>query len=126
MELDTFKRLLELHKNNEKYLDSIDEILGVDLSETVTNTSFWEVWDIVWNNEYTEKGADWISWFVFERSDTDEPQAWDNGVPILNSIEELWKYVETNYKKVNTDLENSYKSGYSEGYKEGVESQRNT
>jgi hypothetical protein len=44
---------------------------------------------------YGESGEDWISWFLYERVDSDESQAWDEEKnPICYDIESLWKHVE--------------------------------
>jgi hypothetical protein len=99
MKLEKFKRVFELHKENDKFLDDSSDILGVDMGESVPVTSFWEMIDLFWSIEYTEGGIDWINWFMFERSDDEGPYAWDeNKNPILNDLEELWEYVEENYK----------------------------
>jgi len=99
MKLKKFKRVFELHKENDKFLDDSSDILGVDMGESVPVTSFWQMIDLFWSIEYTEEGIDWINWFMFERSDDEGPHAWDeNKKPILNDLEELWEYIEENYK----------------------------
>jgi len=44
---------------------------------------------------YGETGEDWISWYLWERKEGDEDQAWDeNKNPICYDIPSLWKHIE--------------------------------
>ena len=127
MKLEVFKRIFELYKENEKFLDDTKNVLKLDLSETVSNDCFWETLSLIWDNEYTEEGVDWINWYMFEKRENGTPSAWDkDGTPILNSLEELWSFVESDHKLNQIALDASHNSGYEEGYAEGVASQRNT
>lgn len=44
---------------------------------------------------YGEEGEEWISWFLYERKDSEEAQAWDKeGNEICFDLKSLWIHVE--------------------------------
>ncbi len=96
MKLENFKRIFELQEINDKFLDNLQNILKMTGEELPPVECFWETMDIIWKNEYTIEGIDWINWFMFEKSEG--LNAYNNGEIFLESIEELWEYVEENCK----------------------------
>lgn len=53
------------------------------------------MFDRLMNAYFTDEGADWIAWWLFERSNIDEPQAWDENNQVIptNTVEDLWNVV---------------------------------
>lgn len=48
------------------------------------------------NSYFTEEGADWIFWWLYEKNRNPEMKAWDenhNEIP-METMEDLWNYVE--------------------------------
>ena len=53
---------------------------------------------------YGKEGEDWISWFLYERSNSEEAQAWDkDGNEICSDLKSLWIHVEE--IRVSSDFE---------------------
>jgi hypothetical protein len=95
MKLEVFNKIIESIQNQEKrsheaYRLGID-LINYDVDYTLTI-------DLLFKAYYGEEGADWISWFLYERDSLTggEPNAaWDaNGDPICFDVPSLWKYVE--------------------------------
>lgn len=98
MKKEIFKKILSLKKEVDEYVDQVEDILKIDIFETKSVDNFYTLFDIAFKNEYTIEGFDWISWFVFEKMDREEIKAYDNDIEILKNIDELYEYVESNYK----------------------------
>ena len=96
MELEKFKKILSLHREVDESIDDSNKILKFDISESLIVSSFYEIFDIVFKNEYDEQGRDWINWYVFEKSVG--LNAYKDGKVFLENEEELWEYVEENFK----------------------------
>lgn len=70
----------------------------IDLNEFVD--PYHEIVGILFNEIYTEEGADWIHWFCYENDfGTKGLEAFDeNRKPICYSHQSLWEYLEANYQ----------------------------
>ena len=69
--------------------------LGVDLINF--DDDIYSVINCLFDEIYGKEGRDWIDWYLYERRDNEEMQAWDaDKKPICYSIESLWEYLEKN------------------------------
>jgi hypothetical protein len=76
--------------------------LGLDLQNIVD--PFHHIISHLLKVYYGEEGENWISWFLYERSDSEEAQAWDrDGNEICYDVKSLWAYVEE--IRVSSDFE---------------------
>lgn len=96
MKLENFKRVFELQRENEEFLENIKKLLKIDSEGIVPVECFWEVIAILFKENYTVQGIDWIYWYMYEK--TDGNKAYNNGKEFLKTIDELWEYVEREYK----------------------------
>lgn len=96
MKLETFKKVFELYQKNEEFLNNTKDLLKLEMYEVTPVECFWETMDILWREIYTEEGIDWINWYMFEKSEG--LCAYQDGEIFLETLEELWEYVENNYK----------------------------
>jgi len=98
MEKEIFNKILSLKSEVDDYIEQAEDILKIDIFDTKPVDNFYLLFDLVFKNEYTIEGFDWICWFVFEKRGRKEMKAYDNDVEILKNVEELYEYVEKNYK----------------------------
>lgn len=101
MKLESFEYLIESLKSASARDHSLYEI-GLDISNI--SDDYHKIITHLLRVYYGESGEDWISWFLYERNDTEEDQAWDeNKSPICYDIASLWKHVEE--IRVSSDFE---------------------
>jgi hypothetical protein len=92
MKLESFEFLINSLASNFKTDHSFYE-LGLDISN-ITDP-YHQIITHLLRVYYGETGEDWISWYLWERKEGDEDQAWDeNKNPICYDIPSLWKHVE--------------------------------
>lgn len=90
---------LELFETIISKLNSISEReraayqLGLDLINY--NDLYSSVIDLLFKAHYGKEGSDWIEWFVYEKSCSEDICAYDSdGNEICKTVEELWNIVE--------------------------------
>jgi hypothetical protein len=109
MEFSVFKKIIEEINEVWNEMEALSS-LGVDCYNTKTIKTFTNLETIFWNEVYGKDGADWISWFIYEKMAPKNPhelKAFDeNGDEICSNIEGLYNYLEKNYSK---HLDNSEK-----------------
>jgi hypothetical protein len=92
MKLESFEFLITSLISNSKNDHSFYE-LGLDISN-ITDP-YHQIITHLLRVYYGETGEDWISWYLWERKEGDEDQAWDeNKNPICYDIPSLWKHIE--------------------------------
>lgn len=92
MKLEVFKNILDNIRKQEEILDNAYKA-GVDLINLMDN--FHSVINTLLKVYYGEEGADWISWYLYDRDPNKGPQAWDKDKnPICYDDESLWREVE--------------------------------
>lgn len=65
--------------------------LGIDITNVIDDYS--KIISLLLKSYYSEEGADWIDWFLYEKSD--ENKAFDNnGNEICKDLNELWIMIE--------------------------------
>jgi len=76
--------------------------MGLDLQNIVD--PFHQIISHLLKVYYGKEGEDWISWFLYERSNSEEAQAWDkDGNEICFDLKSLWIHVEE--IRVSSDFE---------------------
>jgi hypothetical protein len=92
MKRESFEFLITSLISNSKNDHSFYE-LGLDISN-ITDP-YHQIITHLLRVYYGETGEDWISWYLWERKEGDEDQAWDeNKNPICYDIPSLWKHIE--------------------------------
>lgn len=92
MKYEVFEQILndieELNASQQKiYEAGIDIINVLDPHYSAVNHLF--------SAYYGKSGGDWIDWFMHEKKDNEEAQAWDkDNNPICRNKKELWELVE--------------------------------
>lgn len=82
------KKLKETEETNHRFY-----AMGLDLQNIVD--PFHHIITHLLRVYYGTEGEDWISWFLYERKDTEEVQAWDkDGNEICYDLKSLWIHVE--------------------------------
>lgn len=100
MKKDEFVKVIESIEKIERLIDDLYKI-GID----ITNSSIFEygvISDTLWKHVYGQEGADWISWWLYERdrNKPTESQCWDEKVPLsINTISGLYNFIEYNYNR---------------------------
>jgi hypothetical protein len=104
MEYEKFKKILDLQKEHDKRISDLYH-LKVDLLETFDEMQ--TAISLLWDEILTEEGADWLSWFLYEKgyiSDElrEDLTAWDeNKNEICKDLRGLYDYLkESNYFRV--------------------------
>jgi len=104
MEYEKFKKILDLQKEHDKRISDLYR-LKVDLLETFDEMQ--TAISLLWDEILTEEGADWLSWFLYEKgyiSDElrEDLTAWDeNKNEICKDLRGLYDYLkESNYFRV--------------------------
>lgn len=92
MNLESFEYLLnklkEVSKNDQSFYK-----LGLDLQSIVD--PYHEIISHLLRVYYSEEGEDWISWYIYEKSDKENMKAWDEeGNEICYDIPSLWRHIE--------------------------------
>jgi len=100
MKKEEFLEIIEKISSLEYQQDAYYKF-GIDLLESqypVLGTAY-EIIDLFFKSIYTEKGIDWINWFIYENDfGVGGLEASDNGELICQTVEELYDYIEQ-YKK---------------------------
>jgi hypothetical protein len=92
MKLESFAHLIKSLKDSSEK-DREFYKLGLDLSNI--SDPYSQIITHLLRVYYGESGEDWISWFLYERVDDGESQAYDEEKnPICYDVESLWKFVE--------------------------------
>jgi hypothetical protein len=100
MEFEKFKEIVDLQVEHHKRLHSLYD-LKVDLLDTFDELE--RVVEILWGEILTDEGADWLSWFLYEKDYVsgnlrEDLDAWDGEKKICNDLEGLYQYLsESNY-----------------------------
>ena len=92
MKLEVFTEILnKLRKQSDK--EHALYVLDVDVSNL--SDDYMSVINILLEIYYGKEGADWISWYLWERDPLGSiDQATDDGKPICYDIKSLWEEVE--------------------------------
>jgi hypothetical protein len=92
MKLEVFTEILnKLRKQSDK--EHALYVLDVDVSNL--SDDYMSVINILLEIYYGKEGADWISWYLWERDPVGSiDQATDDGKPICYDIKSLWEEVE--------------------------------
>lgn len=101
MNYEKFERALNIVRSIDDYFFRLDREFGIDIRvESSLNENINELQKILFVNEYGEEGWDWITSYLYERSDGDGEWAWDeNKNPIRKDDKGLWEYLEKYHHK---------------------------
>lgn len=94
---ELFIEQIKLAKEYDKYLDSIDNNLKIDLFETPLHEIPMKMFDIFIESHFTDEGQDLIYWWMWE----DVPKVlyfdtiFGESKIDLENIEDLWRYLES-------------------------------
>jgi len=104
MEYEKFEKILDLQKAHSKRISDLYD-LKVDLIETFDETE--TAISLLWEEVLTVEGADWLSWFLYEKGYVsgelrEDLKAWDaDKKEICNDLKGLYDYLkESNYFRV--------------------------
>ena len=97
MEFDKFKKTVNLVNEVDEYINKLYN-LEVDISDSIIFKNILELQSIVFENEYNEAGVDYIYWYLFENVEHIIYDDNSNIIIEINSLEDLWNYVESNHK----------------------------
>ena len=102
MQLKEFQTLLEKYKALSDKLSELHH-LGFDFYEgkfpLMSDMEF--IFELTLKSHYTQQGADWVNWFVYETNYGERKlEAWDeNKNLICQDLESLHQYIEKHHKK---------------------------
>lgn len=83
-----FTKLIEVLEKKEKESSEIYQKYSIDLVNYVED--YYNVIGLLMSYVFTEKGWDWISYFLYENN----PKIWENGEEIpFNSIDDLYNFL---------------------------------
>ena len=92
MKLESFKHLIQSLIESAKRDEAFYE-MGLDISSI--SDPYHQIITHMLRVYYGKDGEEWISWFMYERRNDQEFQAWDEDEnPICYDVESLWKHVE--------------------------------
>lgn len=100
MKFEKFKKILDLQAGHHKRMHDLYN-LKVDVLDTFDELE--KVVEILWGEILTEEGADWLSWFLYEKDYVygnlrEDLKAWDGEKEICNDLEGLYSYLkDSNY-----------------------------
>ena len=101
MRFESFEYLISKIKEQSE-IDHRFYAMGLDLQNIVD--PFHHIISHLLRVYYGKDGEDWISWFLYERSNSEEAQAWDkDGNEICFDLKSLWIHVEE--IRVSSDFE---------------------
>ena len=101
---EEFIKLIEEYQEKHDFIDKACNIFpGFFENEIVEYANI--MFDRLMSVYFTDEGVDWIAWWLFERLNVDEPQAWDENHKVIptSTIEDLWEIVKDEFR---IDLEN--------------------
>lgn len=98
MELETFKKILELQSAHYQKECKLYE-LGIDLTEI--NENIIGAVELLWDHILTENGSEWLSYYLFDKDGiSGEPRedlkAYDGDLEIVKDIDGLYSYLTEN------------------------------
>lgn len=95
MKKEELKKALDLVQNMQAFLDEVKEVLHTDVMEVPSIESFYNMFDILIESNYTEKGQEWIYWWCFENDFGKAGlEAYDeNNKEICKRFDELYEHV---------------------------------
>ena len=100
MTKEQFIKVIKLHKQSTDNLNEYYKI-GLDLLD-IKNSAvepLFKIIDILFDSIYTEEGAEWISWYIYDNNyGTAGLDAYDGEIQICKNIDELYDYIQK-YKK---------------------------
>lgn len=102
MLLNEFENLLKKYKALSDKMSELHDI-GFDFYEgkfpLMPDMEF--IFDLTILSHYNEKGADWVSWFVYETNygQKDMEGRDENDNPICYDVKSLYEYIEKHHKK---------------------------
>jgi hypothetical protein len=100
MEFEKFKEIVDLQVDHHKRLHALYE-LKVDVLHTFDELE--RVVEMLWGEILTDKGADWLSWFLYEKDYVsgklrEDMNAWDGEKEICKDLKGLYAYLkDSNY-----------------------------
>lgn len=104
MEYERFKKILDLQKEHSKRISDLYD-LKVDLLDTFDELQ--TTISLLWDEILTVEGADWLSWFLYEKNYIsgelrEDLTAWDeNKKEICKDLRGLYDYLkESNYFRI--------------------------
>lgn len=92
---DEFIKLLEEHDDQENRVDTLASI-GLDIFDSPLLEYGNMMFERLIKAYFTEEGADWVFWWLYEKHGDPDMKAWDenhNEIP-METMEDLWNYVE--------------------------------
>ena len=102
MQRKEFKKLLKKYKSLSNKLSKLNDI-GFDFYEgkfpLMSDVEF--IFDLTILSHYTQQGADWVNWFVYETDygKRDMQGRDENDNPICYDVNSLYDYIEKHHKK---------------------------
>ena len=100
MEFEKFKKILDLQVEHHKRMHALYD-LKVDVLDTFDELE--RVVEMLWAELLTPEGADWLSWFLYDKdyvSGTlrEDLNAWDGEKEICKDLQGLYDYLkDSNY-----------------------------
>lgn len=89
-----FLELLREQDDQENRLDTLSSI-GIEIFDSALIEYGTKMFERLIKSYFTEEGADWIFWWLYEKNGDPEMKAWDenhNEIP-METMEDLWNYV---------------------------------
>ena len=91
---DEFIKLLQEHNDQENRLDILSSI-GIEIFSSDIIEYGARMFERLIESYFTEEGANWVFWWLYEKDEDLETKAWDenhNEIP-METMEDLWNYV---------------------------------
>lgn len=94
-----FVDLLERYRKNDEFVDKVSEIFPTFWELEAVDFG-WYMFDRVIEAYFTEEGADWVSWWLYEKDGDPEMKAWDENEKEIptETIDDLWEIVKNELK----------------------------
>lgn len=106
---EEFNRAFEEIRKADDFISKLND-LRINIFESPMGDALYYFQRKYFEQEYGKEGYDWISWYLYEKMNHENPdefKAWDeNGNEIIRNEEELYTYLEENYQK---NLDNTKK-----------------
>lgn len=100
MTKEQFIEVIKLHKQSADNLNGYYK-MSLDLLDNKNSPvePLFKAIDILFDSIYTEEGAEWISWYIYDNNyGEEELTAFDGETQICKNIDELYDYIQK-YKK---------------------------
>ena len=102
MTFEKFNKAIDVIKKSDEFVNTLNKV-HLEIFETPIADALYYFQKEYFTEVYGSEGYDWISWFLYEKMEAKNPEefkAWDSdGNEILRNLEELYHYLEENYKK---------------------------